>query len=107
MVYQPNLIRTTSTYAIISAEGSVVLKSPGTQKIVQYRFYLDYELAYKVEIETITLGNLLPYTIYLIGLEVCTFLEDGCAKSLNQLRLQTSKPQGIFPLEFLDQPEND
>ena len=98
--------------AVISGSECVVLKSPKTQKIVEYRFYLNNSLINKVQDSTLYLSNLESFTVYAVKLEACTFVSstrNGCLTSDDTLLFQTnqSTPGSLKNLEFKDSIFNE
>lgn len=101
-VTKPLLTRLSSTTATLNASSSVYLKSNQTQKIIEYKYYLNEILVYQGVRSVITLENLTPFTNYTINLEACTFQTLGCTKSSEFLYFQTnqSAPSGLLNLKF-------
>jgi hypothetical protein len=108
----PKLLKLESRSAFIEANKSIILKSPHTQKVVEYRFYLNSSLISKSSQSYLNLISLLPFTIYEVSLEACTFLISenvGCTKSYKSLVFQTnqSTPDGLDFFNIKDLPNNE
>ena len=111
-VKKPKLIELNIQNAVLSAEESIVLKSPKTQNIVEYRFFLNNSLINRGEDPELYLSNLVPFTVYVVDLEACTFVtltRNGCLSSLDQLIFQTnqSTPDSLAQIEFKDSVFNE
>ena len=108
-VKAPNLIELSDYGAVISANDCVILKSPITQKIIEYRFYINNSFINRKNMTSLNLNNLAPFTNYAIQLEACTFLtatdpQTGCLLSNETLYFQTnqSAPTALKNIYFKD-----
>ncbi|CAF0851247.1 unnamed protein product [Brachionus calyciflorus] len=97
LVYRPILIDIGSDWVKIDASLSVVLRQ--SQKIVEYRFFLNDVLVNQGLDSNIILENLIPNTQYKINLEVCTFFDDGCLRSKDYLYFKTLQALPVLNFE--------
>lgn len=74
MVHAPKLAKLTEKSALLDAKDCVVLRSPQTQQIIEYRFYVYELLVYRGRQSQYELCDLKPFTSYSVALEACTFL---------------------------------
>ncbi len=112
VVNRPHLIELNVQKAVISASNCVILKSPKTQKIIEYRFYLNNTLINKGQDSSLFLSNLESFTIYEVRLEACTFVSTSrncCLASNDMLLFQTnqSSPGSLKNIEFKDSIFNE
>jgi hypothetical protein len=106
------LVRSDARSAYIEAATSVELKSNTTQKIVEYRFYVNNSLVTKSNNSFLNLHNLEPFTAYSVTVEACTFLNDdfrGCKQSLDSLEFMTNQttPEALDSVRCIDMPYNE
>lgn len=74
MVNPPKLAKLTEKSALLDAKDCVLVKSPPTQPIIEYRFYVYELLVYRGLQTQFELVDLKPFTTYSIALEACTYL---------------------------------
>ena len=111
-VIAPILFRKDAHSAFIDAANSVQLRSNETQRVVEYRFYMNQSLILKNKNSFLDLHNLEPHTVYSIKVEACTFLSNdarGCLVSFDSLDFCTnqSAPEGLAPVKCVDIPYNE
>ncbi len=89
--------------------GQIILKSNRTQKIIQFRYFLNKSLVYEGNESLIALKELDAFTWYSISYEACTFLYEGCLSSDEDLLFRTSQyfPSEPGPINIIDLPFNE
>jgi hypothetical protein len=108
----PVLVSVSTNQALISGLKSVHLKSPSTQTITNYLFYLNDSLVYNGSRSEVKLFDLKPNTLYSVRLGACTFLSasnDGCLNSSDTLLFKTnqSRPEDLTSIKFEEIPIDD
>jgi hypothetical protein len=111
-VNAPILVRSDSRSAYIDAAASVVLKSNTTQRVVEYRFFVNQSLVTRSNNSFLNLHNLDPFTAYSVRVTACTFLNDdfrACRQSTEPLDFVTNQttPEGLDPVRCSDTPYNE